>query len=66
MQTWQLFIVLRQHVTISATVFSNPTKLINDLYMKTYIKECCVTILTVVTIQNIGETGDIYSFKTRF
>ena len=32
MQIWQLFIILRQPVTISATDFSNPTKLTNDLY----------------------------------
>ena len=32
MQIWQLFIILRQHVTISVTVFSNLTKLTNDLF----------------------------------
>ena len=32
MQIWQLFIVLRQPVTILATVFYNPIKLMNDLY----------------------------------
>ena len=32
MQIWQIFLVLRQPVTILATVFSNPTKLTNDLF----------------------------------
>ena len=30
MQVWQLFIILRQPVTILATVFSNLTKLTNE------------------------------------
>ena len=33
MQIWQLFIVLRYPVTISVTVFSNLTKLTNDLFI---------------------------------
>ena len=33
MQIWQLFIVLRQPVVISVTVFSNQTKLTNDLFI---------------------------------
>ena len=33
MQIWQLFIILRQPVAISVTVFSNPTKLTNDLFI---------------------------------
>ena len=32
MQIQQIFIILRQPVTILATVFSNPTKLTNDLF----------------------------------
>ena len=31
MQTWQLFKALRHPVTISATVFSYPTKLTNEI-----------------------------------
>ena len=31
MKIWQLFIILRHHVTILVTVFPNPTKLTNDL-----------------------------------
>ena len=30
MQVWQLFIILRQPVTILATIFSNPIKLTNE------------------------------------
>ena len=33
MQIWQLFIILRQPVTISVTIFSNPTKLTNDIFI---------------------------------
>ena len=31
MLTWQIFIVLRQPVALSVTIFSNPTKLTNNL-----------------------------------
>ena len=34
-QIWQLFIIRRQPVTISVTVFSNQTKMTNDLYLNT-------------------------------
>ena len=33
MQIWQFFIVLRQPVDISVTVFSNPTKLTNYIFI---------------------------------
>ena len=38
MQIWQLFIILRQPVTISVTVFSNLTKLTTDLLTATILQ----------------------------
>ena len=56
MQIQQLFIVLRQPVANLVSVFSNPTKLTNDLYMRAPTVNCVETLwkARVIAVTNLN------------
>ena len=61
MQTWQLFIVPRHPTDISVTVFTDPTKLTNDLYFGGWVEG-----LKSLWCQDFADRQTYFQYKGTF